>query len=168
MKEAFGTLALIFIPVILITVAFILIAYFTDNFEGIASIGILILAIVALCFFKGEVVENKYTVLVFVGVFVFFGLVFDRAGNVIYNKPFQMMCPAETVLTRDVVAVENSDGEMVNQQYFSCYSITQGKVVKELPVYQTIGIRVLEYVVIGFVLVGIYWLIFRFVISRKK
>ncbi len=167
MKETFGTLALIFIPVILITLAFVLIAYFTDNFEGIASLGILVLAIAALFFFKGEIIENKYTILVFIAVFAFLGLVFDRAGNVIYNKPFEMLCPAETVLTRDVVAVENSDGEMVNQQYFSCYSMTQGKAIKEFPVYQTIGIRFIEYIVIGVVLVGIYWVIFRFLISKK-
>lgn len=167
MKETFSTIALIFIPVILIALAFVLIAYFTDNFEGIASIGILVLAIAALFFFKGEVIENKYTILVFIAIFAFLGLVFDRAGNFIYNKPFEMLCPAETVLSRDVVAVENSDEEMVNQQYFSCYSITQGKAIKELPLYQTIGIRFLEYIVIGFVLIGIYWVIFRFVISKK-
>ena len=168
MKETFGTLALILIPVILITLALVLIAYFTDNFEGIASLGILILAIVALIFFKGEVIENKYSILIFIAIFAFLGLVFDRAGNAIYNKPFEMLCPAETVLARDVVAEENHDGEMVNQQYFSCYSMVQGKAIKELPLYQTIGIRVFEYILIGLSLVGIYWLIFRFLISKRS
>lgn len=167
MKETFGTIALIFIPVILIALAFVLIVYFTDNFEGIASIGILVLAIAALFIFKGEVIESKYTILVFIAIFSFLGIVFDRAGNFIYNKPFEILCPAETVLARDVVAVENSDGEMVNQQYFSCYSMTEGKAIKELPLYQTIGIRLFEYIAIGFVLIGIHWLILGFRTQKK-
>lgn len=63
---------------------------------------------------------------------------------------------------------EDYEGQSVHQQYFSCYSNAQKQVLKELPIYQTIGIRFLEYILIGFGLIGIFWVFSKFKIQKKK
>jgi hypothetical protein len=158
---------MIIVPLALIVGVLWLIVYFTDNFEGVASIGLLAVAIAGLWFGGRETVENKYTIIVFFVIFGFLGIMFDRAGNFIYNKPFQMLCPAETVLDREVIVEEDYEGNTQHNHYFSCYSMTQGKSIKHFPIYQTVGIRFVQYIVLGFILLGFYWLISRLFASKK-
>ena len=114
-----------------------------------------------------EIVPHRNEIIIFIIVWAFLGIIFDGAGNFIYNKPFEYLCPAETVLVRDAVQEEDYEGNTQTKQYFSCYSTSQKKVVKELSTYLTYGIRFLEYIAIGFVLLGIYWLILRFRTLKK-
>lgn len=152
---------------ILVVIGFYFVSYSTAYFEGIGSITLLILGILAVWKFGSDIVSNISPFLVFFIVWIFLGLMFDAAGNFIYNKPFQMLCPTETMVVRDAVYEEDHDGDWRTNQYFSCYSMTQGKAVKDLPRYVTMGIRAFEYLIIGFVLLGIYWSLAKIGILKK-
>lgn len=167
MKEILGTWLLFLVPLLILISILWVIMYFTQNFEGVASIGLLILGFGTIVWLGHEIVENKFTILIFIVVFSILGIIFDGAGNFIYNKPIQMLCPAETVLSREVIVSEDYEGNTAYRHVFSCYSMTQGQSVKQLPLYQTGGIRLVQYLTIGFVLLGFYWLIIRLFRAKK-
>jgi hypothetical protein len=167
-KELLDNEWVILIGVLLgLTVGMILLGYLTDTFEGFASIVLLALAIALLWKYGQDVIKNKGPMIGFILVFTFLGLIFDRAGNFIYNKPIEMLCPSQTILKRKIVAEEDYEGNTQNHHYFSCYPMERGQAVVELPLYQTVGIRFIEYIVIGFVLLGVYWVISRLLNLKK-
>ncbi|HQU83215.1 MAG TPA: hypothetical protein PKY59_08835 [Pyrinomonadaceae bacterium] len=167
LKDVGAIFVTVFVPIILLGLALWLIVHFTSHYEGIASVAILGLGIAALAYFGREIVKDKYWVLLFIFVFSFLGLIFDRAGNFIYNTPYRMMCPPETVLVRDVSIEENYEGDDVYVQTFSCFSRTENKSVKELSAILTLVIRFLQYILLGLVLVAFTWVIFKVFVIKK-
>lgn len=147
--------------VILAFAAIVATFYFTTYVEGVASLALLIIAVVFL-WKKGEDFPpgNWEPLLPILG-FAFLGLMFDGAGNRIYNQPIQyLFCPAGTTsLVRDVRSYENHEGDDVAYHQFSCWSRTEGKIVKQVPVLFTSPIRFVEYALIAAVLLAFYWLI---------
>lgn len=168
MKDTIGMWLLFLIPLAFIIVILGLITYFTQNFEGVASIGLLVLLTGFLIWSGREIVENKFMVITVLAIFVFLGVIFDGAGNFIYNKPIQMLCPSETYLSREVVISEDYEGNTVYTHIFSCFAENQEKAVKQFPVYQTFGIRLIEYILLGLALIGLSSLIFRVFPTKKK
>lgn len=167
MKEWIGAFLPVIVLLLLIILVLGLITYFTQNFEGVASIGLLVVATVILIWFGREVIENKVNTIIVLVIFTFLGLVFDGAGNFIYNKPIQMLCPAETYLNREVIISEDYEGNTTHNHVFSCFAENQEKAIKHFPLYQTGGIRFFEYIFLGTILLGFYWIINRFVLSKK-
>lgn len=168
MKDTVGTWLIFLIPLAGFILILWLITYLTQNYEGVASVGLLVLLAGFLMWFGREIFENKFTVITVLAIFVFLGLIFDGAGNFIYNKPIQMLCPAETFLSREVVISEDYDGNTVYTHYFSCFAENQEVAVKQFPVYQTFGIRLIEYILLGLSLIGLSRLIFRFLPPKKN
>ncbi len=167
MKETLRTLLLIILPVFALVLSFWLLNYFTLNFEGFASIGILVLAFGVLIWLGQEVFDTKATVLTFLGVFCLLGMIFDGAGNFIYNKPIHLMCPSETSLSREIVPVEDYEGNVAYSHVFSCYADNQEVPAKQFSVYLTIGIRAVEYLLIGSFLLGIFLILNKFRFSKS-
>lgn len=157
-----GTILLLFIvPALLF--------YFTAHYEGVASI---IFLLAGIAFYKTNqknlLFEHFGFTVGFIILFAFLGMVFDGAGNFIYNKPIENLCPAENELVRDVKYVENYDGEDSILHQFSCFSMTENNVIYEIPRWKSLGIRFLEYVFLGVFFVGFYWFMSKFRTKKKS
>lgn len=125
--------------------------------EGVASIALLIFAIAFLWkkhdfIFPLEFKFYEDSIWIYIGLFAFFGYVFDGAGNFIYNKPLEFFCPAATKLTREVVTIDTIDGAEL-AQVFSCVSRIDGEAA-EIAWYLVDLIRILEYIALSFVLIA--------------
>ncbi|MCD9188328.1 MAG: hypothetical protein LUM44_18065 [Pyrinomonadaceae bacterium] len=151
--------------VILVPAVFI---YFTTEYEGIASI---LFLIAGAAFYKTSqrklVVEDYRFAVGFIILFAFLGLIFDGAGNFLYNKPIENLCPPQNELARDVKYVENYDGEDSILHQFSCFSSAENKIVYEIPRWKTLGIRFLEYIFLGAVFVVFYRVLSNLKTSKK-
>lgn len=154
-------LLIILVPVVLL--------YFTTEYEGVASI-LFLFGGIALCKTtqKNLVLENYRFTVGFIILFAFFGMIFDGAGNFIYNKPIEKLCAAENELVRDVKYVENYDGEDSILHQFSCFSSAENKIIYEIPRWKTLGIRFLEYVFLGVFFVGLYWVVLKMQSAKRS
>lgn len=152
--------------VILVPSAFI---YFTTEYEGVASI---LFLIAGVAFYKTSqrklVVEDYRFTIGFVILFAFLGLVFDGAGNFLYNKPIENLCPPKHELVRDVKYVENYDDEDSILHQFSCFSSAENRIFYEIPRWKTLGIRFLEYIFLGSIFVVFYRVLSKLKTARKS
>ncbi len=142
--------------------------YLTAYYEGFASI---LFLIAGIAFYKTSqknlLFEHYGFIIGFIFFFAILGMVFDGAGNFVYNKPIENLCPAENELVRDVKFVENYDGEDSILHQFSCFSMPENKIIYQIPRWKTLGIRFLEYILIGMIFVGFYWIIPKFMKTKK-
>lgn len=126
--------------------------------EGLASIALLIFGAIFLWKYNDAVFPLRFrfsedSVWLYVGLFAFLGFLLDGAGNLIYNKPLELLCPAASRLTREVVSIETSDGIEFGQA-FTCVSRIGGENV-EIAWYLVDLMRIAEYIVIAFVLIAL-------------
>lgn len=152
-----GIIFLIIAPAILL--------YSFAHYEGVASILFLIIGFaLAKKGFRNFILENYKHALIFVSAFALAGMLFDSAGNLIYNIPVKNLCPAETELMREVIIVEgvSHDDNDAYVQVFKCFSYKENQVVEVLSRWKIFGIRFLEYLAISLFLLGFYWLLARF------
>ena len=156
------------IVILLLFVVPTLLIYLTAEYEGVASI---LFLLGGIAFYKtgqnNPFLKHYGFAIGFIILFGILGMVFDGAGNFIYNKPIEKLCPAENELVRDVKYVETHDGDDSILHQFSCFSFSENKIVYEIPRWKTLGIRFLEYVFLGVFLVGFYWLISKFTTTKK-
>ncbi len=86
--------------------------------------------------------------------FAAMGLVIDQTGNVLYNKPLEwLFCPAGTTLQRGVDVSHPLPGETYVVQNFACVEGQQ--VVKRVGDFEVIAVRFVEYILIGYGLMGL-------------
>jgi hypothetical protein len=134
--------------------------------EGVASVGFLLIGFLAARVWSGERPQSPPAVraigLIF---FALMGMSVDQPGNVLYNLPIGMLsCPAGSSLNRSTSVSHPRAGRTVLRQDFTCVDPT-GQQVGRVPVPHIIGVRFLEYIALGYLLIGLKYLRWRF--SRK-
>lgn len=148
-----------------------LLIYFGSHYEWLSSIVFLFIgSAIALTSLRNIISSDFRYGLIFLAVFTFAGTAFDGAGNPVYNKPIEKLCPAETELIREVEFVEGSDYDDndVYLQRFNCFSKTENKIVEVIPRWKTIFVRCLEYLFLSLIFLGIYWLLSKFQSSNTE
>lgn len=125
--------------------------------EGLASVALLIFGAAFLWKYNDAVFPLRFrfsedSVWLYVGLFAFLGFLFDGAGNLVYNKPLEFLCPTASRLTREVVSMETSDGTEFGQA-FTCVSRIGGENT-EIAWYLVDLIRIAEYIAIAFILIA--------------
>lgn len=131
--------------------------------EGIASIILLTLGIIGFGVVPLRRPEKPsgFARAIGLGFFALMGATVDQPGNLLYNKPVEYACcPAETGLSRDETVLNPMPGTTIIQQDFTCYN-KQGVAVKTINMFAVMGIRFLEYVLLGYLLIFLRQAIWR-------
>jgi hypothetical protein len=88
--------------------------------------------------------------------FALMGVAIDQTGNFLYNKPIEwLFCPSQTELRRDVAITNPMPGQTNIAQEFSCVESKENQVVKGVDAFKVLAVRFVEYVLIGYVLLGL-------------
>lgn len=92
-----------------------------------------------------------------IGFFALMGATIDQPGNLIYNKPVETcFCPPGSQLRRSTITSNPLPGRTDMTQDFTC--VQNGKPVESINMLAVMGIRFLEYLVLGYLLLGLRWL----------
>jgi hypothetical protein len=156
----------ILIPLGLIVLVGGIIGFFwlLSSVEGFASL--LMISIGWLVIWKGiQSPKSDTPGWIIAGGIVFYalmGMAIDQPGNWLMNQPIQWLaCPAGTTLNRGVDVSNPRPGETVISQDFTC--IEGQSVVARPSVLILIAIRLVEYILIAYLFIGIrrLWLRWR-------
>lgn len=131
--------------------------------EGIASIVLLVLGIIGFGVAPLRKPENpgSFTRAIGLSFFALMGATVDQTGNIIYNQPVEMcFCDEGTSLNRDENISNPMPGTTIVQQDFTCFD-DMGNPVKSINMFAVLGIRFLEYVLLGYLLIAIRSLIWK-------
>jgi uncharacterized oligopeptide transporter (OPT) family protein len=94
------------------------------------------------------------------GIIAFYalmGMAIDQPGNYFFNKPLEwFFCPTGSTLNREVTVLHPLPGRTDMIQDYTCRSLEEGKEVAQIGMGLIIGVRFVEYVIIGF---GFKWLL---------
>jgi hypothetical protein len=129
--------------------------------EGVGSVVILVVAWVLMRATSTDKLEqppaktpiDNFMLAFAIFFFAMMGVAIDQTGNYLYNRPLQwFFCPAGTELVRDVDVTNPRAGETRISQDFACRN-ERGRIVAEIGMFPVIGVRFVEYVLIGYVLV---------------
>ena len=83
------------------------------------------------------------------------GVAIDQPGNVVYNKPIEMIfCPQNSGLDRGVYVRHPLPERTDWVQMFDCVN-DSGEVVYSINTFQIIGVRFVEYIIIAYLLLGV-------------
>lgn len=96
---------------------------------------------------------KAFLIVIFAGI----GLGIDQPGNPVYNRPLEWVyCPAGTGLehSAETQSASPGGGIRVNQR-FVCKSRSDGNVVRQVGMIELLGIRLVEYILIGYLLTWI-------------
>lgn len=133
--------------------------------EGVASMVLLILGAIGFGVvpLRAPDGDNRIARGIGLAFFALMGASLDQTGNTLYNKPVEyFLCPPETGLDRKEMVSNPLPGTTYVTQDFTCYD-TEGKAVLTLNVFKILGIRFVEYFILGYILLGL-----RFVFWRIK
>ncbi|MEP7103325.1 MAG: hypothetical protein ABI721_01275 [Candidatus Dojkabacteria bacterium] len=135
--------------------------FIISSVEGAASVIILIAGIFVI---RGSdsinvkgVKEKSSGFMVGVGIvfFALMGMAIDQPGNFIYNKPIEVLfCPAGTYLSRDQIVSHPLPERTDITQDFDCVDST-GNAATSIDMWNVILVRFVEYVIIGYILIGL-------------
>ena len=131
--------------------------YAVTHVEGVGSIFLLVCAWAAL---RGganspDLESSNLGLAILIVFFAMMGIGLDQPGNFIYNQPMEwIFCPPETELTRDVVRRAARGGGVSIEQNFNCVA-AGGQVLRRLSGWELYFFRFFEYVVIGYILLGL-------------
>jgi hypothetical protein len=131
--------------------------YAVTYVEGFGSIFLLLCAWGALrAGANPPELENSSLGIAFLLVFfALMGIAFDQPGNFIYNKPVEwIFCPSGTELTREVLSRSVRGGGVSLSQNFRCVA-DDGQVLHVIGGFEHILFRFFEYVLLGYVLLGL-------------
>ncbi len=131
--------------------------------EGFASLVILIFGIVGFGLVPLRKPEKPSPITRGIGLafFALMGATIDQTGNYIYNKPVEIcFCDNGTSLSRDENVLNPMPGTTIIQQDFTCFD-AMGNPVKQINMFAVIGLRFIEYVFIGYILIGLRILIWK-------
>lgn len=133
--------------------------YLLSHVEGVGSLIMLIVAWAALragSSDKPTPPEQSGGLFTAIGLtfFAMMGLAIDQTGNPIYNQPLEwFFCPGESQLQRGVDVSHPRAGTTTITQEFAC--MDGEREVKRLGMGAVIGVRFVEYVLIGYLLIGL-------------
>jgi predicted MFS family arabinose efflux permease len=101
-----------------------------------------------------ELDGSKIGIAILILFFAILGIAFDQTGNFIYNEPMRwIFCPARAELARETVYRALNDGVSVDQN-FKCVA-DGGRVLREISGWGFLLFRLFEYVLIGYLLLGL-------------
>ena len=93
--------------------------------------------------------------------FALMGASVDQTGNLVYNKPGEIcFCDNGTLLSRDENVLNPMPGTTIIQQDFTCFD-KMGNPVKQINMFAVLAIRFIEYVLLGYLLLGVRRLIWN-------
>ena len=125
--------------------------------EGIASLILLTLGMIGfgiLPLRKPEASGAKFRA-IGISFFALMGATVDQTGNYIYNKPVEICFCAEGTSLERIENVSNPmPGTTIIQQDFTCYD-KAGAPAKTINMFAVMGIRFIEYVLLGYILLGV-------------
>jgi hypothetical protein len=137
--------------------------YGLSNIEGFASVLMLIVAWLVIRFGSGITVSSTkpaftgQQIVTGVGIsfFALMGVAIDQPGNYFYNRPLEwFFCPSDTQLHRGVDVTHPVPGQTNVTQDFTCVD-TENQVVDGIKIGEIIATRFVEYVLIGYALIGL-------------
>jgi hypothetical protein len=106
---------------------------------------------------KGNFTGNSIFRAIAIGFFALMGACVDQTGNYFYNLPIEKIsCPVETTLGRKADVNQPMPGTTVITQDFSCYN-SNGERVHTVNTFAIMGYRFVEYVILGYLLIGLRW-----------
>ncbi len=152
----------------LIGIWFLLVGSFLaiSTIEGVASMVLLILGAIGFGVVPLRAPDGDNNVFRAIGLafFALMGASLDQTGNTLYNKPVEyFLCPAGTGLDREEIISNPLPGTTYVTQDFTCWDKSTGKPVMTLNPFKILGIRFVEYFILGYILLGL-----RFVFWRIK
>lgn len=125
--------------------------------EGVASMVLLICGVIGFGVVPLRKPEKPGSFARAIGLsfFALMGATIDQTGNVLYNKPVEMcFCSEGTSLTRNEDISNPLPGTTYITQDYTCYD-EQGKPVKTINMFAVLGIRFVEYVLLGYMLIAL-------------
>lgn len=130
--------------------------------SGVASVVFLIIGIFGFGVYrKGTFTNEKFFRAIAIGFYALMGASVDQTGNYLYNWPIEKIeCPAGTTLNRRADVNHPYAGSTVITQDFSCYN-ELGERADTINSFAVMGYRLLEYIIIAYLLIGIRWLLHR-------
>lgn len=129
--------------------------------EGFASLIFLACGIFGFGIYPLRKPETNNALIRGIGLafFAFMGATVDQTGNYIYNKPVELcFCDSGTSLNRGENVMNPMPGTTIIQQDYTCYD-EMGNPVKKINMFGVMGIRFIEYVILGYLLLGLRKLI---------
>lgn len=125
--------------------------------EGVASMVLLVLGIIGFGVLPLRKPENagSFTRAIGLSFFALMGASVDQTGNRLCNAPAERcMCQEGTALSRGEIISNPIPGTTYIEQDFTSFD-TQGEPVKRLNIFAVLGIRFLEYILPGYLLIGL-------------
>ncbi|HEY0049345.1 MAG TPA: hypothetical protein VGB68_08685 [Pyrinomonadaceae bacterium] len=127
--------------------------------EGFAS---LILLLCGWAAFRAgnnspQLESSSFGIALVISFFALMGMSLDQPGNYFYNKPVEwIFCPAESRLERGVISTGTRGGRGVSvSQNFTCAADQSGEVLRKISTFEQLAVRFFEYVLLGYVLLGL-------------
>lgn len=155
--------SILWIPIIIGAIALFIggsyaIFYGFGYVEGFGSLVMLVLGWIGFRICNNSDGLETGTLAVALGI-TFFGLMgmaLDQTGNFIYNKPLQwIFCPENSELMRDTIRRGVRGGGVSLSQNFTCVAANGEQIVREISVFEQFAFRFSQYVVIGYILLGL-------------
>jgi hypothetical protein len=153
----------LWIPIIVGSIALVIggmLAFFygIGYIEGFGSIMILVLG--WLGFRVGhnsdDLQMGSFGIALGITFFALMGMALDQTGNFIYNQPLEwIFCPADSELTRETIQRGVRGGGVSLNQSFTCLAQNSGEVLRKITGFEHFAFRFVEYVVIGYLLLGL-------------
>ncbi|MBP7280790.1 MAG: zinc ribbon domain-containing protein [Leptospiraceae bacterium] len=137
---------------------FILFTVAISSIEGFASILFLMAGYFVFIRYYTPMDEHPVYKAMAIGFFAIMGMALDQSGNYIYNLPFQsIFCDSNERLHRDIRVTHRKPGSTEFTQDFQCYNDGAEKPERgrQISLFRILGIRFLEYVGIGYLLIWI-------------
>ncbi len=132
---------------------FILFTVAISSIEGFASILFLIVGYFVFIRYYAPMDEHPIYKGMAIGFFALMGMALDQPGNYILNLPFQyVFCESNEKLHREVRVTHRKPGSTEFTQNFQCFKDGEQKG-RRINIFGMIGIRFLEYVGIGYLLI---------------
>ena len=147
--------------------------YLLSRVEGFASLLLLVIAWIALRAGSSDQPKHAepgsgFVTAIGITFFALMGLAIDQTGNPIYNQPMEwLFCPSGTQLERGVNVTHPTPGRTNVSQDFTCVTEEGRREVKSLRFLEVVGVRLIEYVLIGYGLLGLSRLYTRFRAAQR-
>lgn len=168
--------SVLWIPIIVGGIALFILAplaffYGIGYIEGFGSIILLVLG-----WFGFRIGNNSddlklggFGVALGITFFALMGMALDQTGNFIYNQPLEwLFCPEKSELMRETIKRGGRGGGISLNQNFACVSTNSGEVLRQISGFEHLAFRFVEYVFIGYVLLGLSRIYARFKNKMSK
>lgn len=138
-----------------------------STIEGVASIMLLAIALVTFGIIplRKPIITNNFFKGLSIGFFALMGATIDQPGNYIYNKPVEICCCENgSKLNRSESTSHPLPGSTYIIQDYTCYN-DAGEAVNTINMFKVLGIRFIEYILLGYLLVGLRKFLWRMKMS---